>query len=158
MEIIVSVRNRHAQPVPHPQFLVCGNQGYLLRFDFDAEWDAFPQKMARVVIYRGSGTESADIPLSGGSCRLPAVFGTDQIEVGVYAGEICTTTPARIQCLPCITDFPAAEFRPEPDVLRTVMARLAGQPADPPCFGKYLVTKNGDYIVTDQGDYLLTKE
>ncbi|MBR4200966.1 MAG: hypothetical protein IKQ91_06780 [Oscillospiraceae bacterium] len=124
MDIYVTVRHRRALPVPHSQFLVCGNE-YLLHVLFDAEWDALPDKYVRILLRRGGRTLSADIPLNNGCCLLPALLNTDLVQIGVFSGSLCTTAPARFACLPAVRDIAAELYRPDSDVLRLMLARLA---------------------------------
>lgn len=158
MNLYVTVRERRAQPEPDTQFLVCGNGGTALTVSFDEEWEAYPTKYARIVYRTGGKTVSLDTPVFGSLCTLPAVRGTDLIELGFYAGAIRTTSPARIPCRPCITDIPAEPAPACVNLFRLLLARIAGKPYDIPTNGKYLAAKNGNYIVTRERDFLLTKE
>lgn len=76
-------------------FIVCGNSDYQLVFTFDEEWDAFPEKKAR---FNYSGM-STDVPFTGDTCPVPILRNTELVSVGVYAGDLCTTTPADIPCV-----------------------------------------------------------
>lgn len=158
MDVLITVRDRCAQLVPETQALVCGYNGRSMTVSFDREWNPFLRKHAQLTYFQGGKRISEEIPFTGSICELPAVHGTDSVEIGFCAGEIRTTTPVRIPCLPCITGIPAEEHRPQPDDVRLILAKLAGQDAAPPCSGLYLVTKDADYLVTDTGDFLLTKE
>lgn len=76
-------------------FIVCGNSDYQIVFTFDEEWDAFPEKKAR---FNYSGM-STDVPFTGDTCPVPILRNTELVSVGVYAGDLCTTTPADIPCV-----------------------------------------------------------
>lgn len=158
MDLFVTVRNRCVQLAPDTQVMICGYARAEMKISFDAEWDQFVQRYARFTFLQGGKTVSVDVPFIGEYCALPVISGTDSVSVGFYAGEIRTTVPARIPCLPCITELPAEVYRPRADAARLILAKLAGQEAEPPCNGLYLVTANADYLVTDAGDFLLTKE
>lgn len=74
--------------------IVCGNSDYQIQFTFDAEWDAYEKKTARF-IWRG---QYHDVDFTGDTCAVPIITGTYLLEVGVYAGELSTTTSASIGC------------------------------------------------------------
>ena len=124
-EILVSVNEKIAQTRGAPA-VVCGNSNYLILFDFDSEWNDFAVKTMRVAYRRNGTIYSEDFVFSGNQCTLPAVYDVTEIAVGVYAGDICTTTPARIPCLPCITDGASVHPAPPQDVYNQLMEYLAG--------------------------------
>lgn len=74
--------------------IVCGNSDYTIKFTFDSEWIDYPEKTARF-IWNGSFT---DVDFTGDYCTVPIIYDTDEVEVGVYAGELKTTTSAYIGC------------------------------------------------------------
>ncbi len=158
MEIPVRVRAHHAELAEAGLFGVCGNSGDTIRFDFDAEWDAYPDKTARIIIGSGAARSETEIPFQGDSCVLPAIRQTAVLAVGVEAGDIRTTTAARIPYAACITDIPAEEAQEQPDLYNMLLAELMHQPAQGICNGRYLVSRDGDFLATDAGDYLMTKE
>ena len=73
--------------------IVCGNSDYQIKFTFDSEWDGFVTKTARF-IWNG---EYVDVVFTGDVCTAPIITGTDKVSVGVYAGNLSTTTPAVIE-------------------------------------------------------------
>ena len=110
-EIRVSVRNKIAQALDDPE-IVCGNSDYTVTFDFDAEWDAYEAKTARFVYLENGIPRRQDLIFTGNSVQIPAVYNTCELLIGVYAGDIRTTTAAEIPCLPCITD--GQPYHPDP--------------------------------------------
>ena len=78
--------------------IVCGNNDYQIQFSFDREWDAHDEKTARF-IFNG---QFIDIDFSKTKdkniCSVPILYDTTEVEVGVYAGELKTTTSAFIGC------------------------------------------------------------
>ena len=74
--------------------IVCGNSDYKIKFTFDSEWDEHTTKTARFV-WNGDYT---DVDFTGDTCDVPIIHGTDEVKVGVYAGDLSTTTPASIGC------------------------------------------------------------
>lgn len=73
-------------------FYVCGNSDYVVKFDFDSEWDAYSTKTAR---FAHNG-EFTDVVFTGNQCNVPVITSTCIIRVGVFAGDLHTTTAARI--------------------------------------------------------------
>ena len=120
MHIInITVRNKVA--VNHAQDrYVCGNSDFVVRFDFDAEWDAYDTKTARFV-YTGGYQEKV---FTGNECPVPIISNVCVVEVGVYAGNLCTTTAAYVpakKSILCGGGVPAA---PAEDVYNQIMAKL----------------------------------
>lgn len=77
---------------PRGQTIVCDNSDYVVKFDFDEEWDAFPEKTARFAYNR----RYQDISFKGDKCVMPSIRNASSVEVGVFAGNLHTTTPAVI--------------------------------------------------------------
>ena len=74
--------------------IVCGNSDYVIEFVFDSEWDGLTEKTARFVI----GDHYENVTFSGSTCPVPIITNATSISVGVYAGNLSTTTPAVIGC------------------------------------------------------------
>lgn len=90
----VSVRNRVATYPQRCGRIVCGNSDYSIQFTFDEEWEAYKIKTARF-IWNG---HYKDIEFKGDTCAVPIISNTDSLLVGVYAGDLRTTTSAVIDC------------------------------------------------------------
>lgn len=101
--------------------IICDNSDYIAHFDFDSEWDEFEVKTMRVktprVIY-------PDIVFSGTSCALPIVSDTLSMTIGVFAGDLHTTTPAYFACVPSILCGGGVPADPTPDVYNQLMELL----------------------------------
>lgn len=101
--------------------IVCGNkEKYQIAFTFDSEWDAYETKTARFT-WRG---QVQDVIFTGDTCDVPSIYGTDRVLVGVYAGDLITTTPAVIECelsILCQGGLPAD---PPDDVYAQIMELL----------------------------------
>jgi hypothetical protein len=91
----IQVKNKIATYKQRGGAVVCGNTDYQIAFDFDAEWDKYPEKTARF-IWNG---RHFDQPFTGNVCPMPMVFDTTSCSVGVYVEDLETTTPAKIDCL-----------------------------------------------------------
>ena len=125
-DIQITVRNKIAQTQNAPE-IVCGNNDYTAIFDFDAEWSDYDAKTARF-IWRDILTgrmRYKDTLFTGSSVSMPVVYNTYQILIGVYAGDIRTTTPAAVPCARCITDNQPAHDPPPEDVYEQLLAYLA---------------------------------
>lgn len=90
----ITVINKIATYLRRDGAIVCGNKDYQITFAFDAEWDKYETKTARF-IWNG---KYWDQPFSGNVCPVPIITGATEVTVGVYAGDLCTTTPATIPC------------------------------------------------------------
>ena len=124
-EIMIDVTEK-AAVLSAPSVIVCGNSGYTVRFAFSSEWDAYPTKTARFVYRRSGALRYADLLFAGNSVSVPVIRDADEVEIGVYAGDLCTTTPARVPCARCITDGAPVHDPPAPDVYVQLLAYLAG--------------------------------
>lgn len=110
-KIDVTIRNKVATVADRNKY-ICGNSDFILNFDFDEEWAEFECKTARFV-YNDTYT---DVVFVGNQCGVPVISNTNVFFVGVYAGDIRTTTPALIEAnksILCGTNPPA---QPAPDV------------------------------------------
>ena len=74
--------------------IVCGNSDYLIEFTFDDEWEDYPTKTARF-IWNGKYYDSE---FTGNTCAVPIIKDAELLEVGVFAGDLQTTTRAQIDC------------------------------------------------------------
>ena len=119
MYIKISVNNKIAT-LQDNVLIINGNSDYVIKFDFDAEWDAYETKTARFVTARGH----TDVVFSGDEVDLPVITDAISVRVGVYAGNLHTTTPAVIFCRRCITDGSGSPVEPTPDVYAQLMEML----------------------------------
>jgi len=122
MHIInVTVRDKIASYVGDAYY-VCGNSDFVVRFDFDDEWAALEVKTARFICEDGSFRNQV---FNGNECPVPIISNTNNIRVGVFAGNLCTTTPARVPAVKsilCPGGMPAA---PEDDTYNKIMQEVA---------------------------------
>ena len=94
--------------------VVCHNSDYLLKFDFDAEWAEYKYKTAIVRYFKApEGWLKHEIVFEGETCELPVIDKAAELYIGVFAGDIRTTTEAKIPC-------------------RLSALSMAGVPVDPP--------------------------
>lgn len=150
--------------------IVCGNADYTAVFDFDAEWDGEAIKTARFSTGRGY----VDVVLTGNKCAIPVLYNTYYVKVGVYAGELHTTTPAYIDCVKSILCDGGPPADPLPDVYNQLIEKidsgmLQGPPGRTPVKGEDYYTAEDRQELTAailekvkqgipayQGDYTIT--
>lgn len=89
--INIKIRDKIALAVDQTEY-ICGNSDFTVIFDFDEEWNEFATKTARFV-YNG---KFIDVVFQGNQCQIPIINDTCKIAVGVYAGNLRTTTQASI--------------------------------------------------------------
>ena len=119
--INITVREKIAHTIGNPH-IVCGNSDYIAVFDFDAEWDTYETKTARF-IWNGKYT---DVVFAGSECPVPVILDAFGVLVGVYAGDLHTTTAATVdteKSILCRNGLPAD---PPPDVYAQIIAQLNG--------------------------------
>lgn len=124
-EISITVREKTAS-LSGPVTVVCGNSDYTVHFVFDSEWDAYTAKTARFTYFKNGVFRYEDVLFEGDSVSVPVLRDVDEIAIGVYAGDLHTTTPARVPCARCITDGAPVHDPPAPDVYDQLLEYLAG--------------------------------
>lgn len=125
--ILIAVKNKIANNITPDVLYVCGNSDYTCVFTFDEEWNAFDNKTARFVTQQNT---YVDVVFSGDTCSVPIIENTFVIRVGVYAGNLHTTTPAFVvakKSILCGTGSPAD---PPDDVYMQIMDLLNGLNSD----------------------------
>lgn len=118
--IEICVRCKVASEPTNTAFVVCNNTDYTISFDFDAEWDAYSVKTARFIW----NCQYRDVVFSGTECTAPAIDDASVVAIGVFAGELRTTTPALIPCRRSILDGDGVPAPPSEDVYSQIMALL----------------------------------
>ena len=83
MIINIEVRNRTATYRRAGNDPVCGSNGDIVKFDFDAEWETVETKTARFIW----GNQYYDQEFTGNSCFAPMFRNVTKVYIGVYAGE-----------------------------------------------------------------------
>ena len=148
MYIKISVNNKIAT-LQDDVLIVNGNSDYVIQFTFDAEWEPYETKTARFVTARGY----TDVVFSGNEVALPVITDAISVRVGVYAGNLHTTTPAVIFCRRSITDGSGSPVEPTPDVYAQIMERLNNLDGATPATAEKLgVVKIGDNLkITEDG-------
>lgn len=120
-EMNITVRNKIATKTDNVVY-VCDNSDYVINFDFDSEWDAYDTKTARFD-YDGKHT---DVVFTGNQCNVPIITNTYAFHVGVFGGDLHTTTAARVPCRKSILSAAGAPADPTPDVYDQLMEIIKG--------------------------------
>ena len=126
MIIKITVRNKIAM-LAAPTAIVCGNSDYSIQFDFDDEWSAYETKTARFI----TGSKFTDVVFSGDTVSMPIVYNTRMVAVGVFAGDLRTTTPALIFAHRGILDGTGSHAAPDADVYNAIMQALNDRIPEP---------------------------
>lgn len=119
-ELNIKVRNKIAAQTDKAEY-VCGNSDYIAVFDLDSEWDAYDTKTARFS-YNGSYT---DVVFDGNQCPVPVITDTHCFHIGVYAGDLHTTTAARVPCRKSILCGGGSPVNPPDSVYNQLMQRMS---------------------------------
>ena len=108
---------------------VCGNSVYTITFDLDDEWSTDGYRTARFKLDNG---EYIDVPFSGTVCEAPIFKDVKTVTIGLYEGDLHTTTGAAFPCVPSILCGTGTHAEPEKDVYNAIMDMMNKlQGADP---------------------------
>lgn len=98
MNMIIRVEKKIAKAIGAP-VIICGNSGYTITFELDAEWHDKVEKTARFVWASATGVmKYTDQKFSGDTVEVPILVNIERVYVGLFAGELTTTTSATINC------------------------------------------------------------
>ena len=101
---------------------VCDNTEYVARFWFSSEWDAEPVKTAR---FRFGGNY-IDKVFTGYEVKIPRISGVQYMEIGVFAGDLITSTPVIIPCKRSILSGEGSPEPPKEDVYNEIIEVVEG--------------------------------
>lgn len=119
--IKVNVVDKVATAEGNP-FIVCGNSDYTILFNFDAAWSGQGTKTARFTYEQDGEEVFSEVVFSGNSCKAPVIHNAKKVFVGVYAGDILSTTRCGINCKASILDGDGIEHdEPEADVYNQIV-------------------------------------
>lgn len=117
--IEISIKDRIAWQTNCEEY-ICGNSDFVVHFAFDDEWEALTTKTARFVY----GEQFTDVVFSGDICNIPVIADAHKMKVGVYAGNLRTTTAAAVRCKKSILCGSGVPADPTPDVYAQLMEKL----------------------------------
>lgn len=173
--IDISIKDKIAMQTGGAPFIVRDNSNYVINFTFDAEWAEETAKTARFALQGGG---YIDVPFTGSSVAVPVISTGRRVDVGVFAGNLRTTTSAVLPLVPSIRSKGGAPVEPESSVYDKIMEMLdtlgGKTPATADTLGMIKVGKNlsitedgtlsadasgggsGKTIITDDGDGNIT--
>lgn len=96
--INITVAAKIATNTTPGEVIVCGNSDYTVTFAFDSEWAAETERTARFVYYKDGLSLYQDVAFTGTTVAVPVLSNISYVLVGVYAGNLHTTTPAKVLC------------------------------------------------------------
>lgn len=92
--IKINVANKRAT-AEEAAMIVCANNDYVIEFTFDEEWEQEEIKTARFSWNGGF----QDVVFTGNTCNAPIITNATEVYIGVFAGDLHTTTGTKILCL-----------------------------------------------------------
>lgn len=120
MKIEIKVENKRPIVSGSP-VIICGNNDYTIGFIFDEEWSEYEVKTARFSYTRNGESLYEDKVFTGTECEIPVLYDIFEVRIGVYAGDIRTTTPAYIPCEKSITCSGGTHEEPDEDVYNQIL-------------------------------------
>lgn len=119
--IKIVVRNKIARLENPLSRIVSENTNYAIHFDLDDEWTGYETKTARFQYQDGTYSE---VIFDGDTVQMPLIENTEWVKVGLYAGDLHTSTPATIGVRKSILSEGGVPADPPPDVYAQLMERL----------------------------------
>ena len=123
-EIKIKIENKIAKPLNN--CVICDNSDYTVKFIFDEEWEKEPLRIARFIWNK----QYVDVQFTGDTCEVPLVSKTNNLAIGVYAGDLRTTTPAILVCHMSILSEDVIEHSVTPSEYEEIMKLLNAQATD----------------------------
>ena len=123
--IQISVRDKIATQTDGT-VIINGNSDYSIEFDFDSEWTDLNNKIG-IFAYNDAAAHKwayQTVMFSGNTCTVPILRDIHCVYVGVTAGNVRVTTPAKVQCRLSISDYADTEEPPSADIWGQILAKL----------------------------------
>lgn len=129
--------------------VITWNTGYIINFDFDEEWGH--TKTLRVVNDKGD-IIIPDIVFEGNSVELPKITDTNHIGIGVFSGNLSSTTKLILTCRKSILEDDGAPLPPTEDVYNQIMGVLNGKAEKNHSHDEYLSITSFDEVAKEAED------
>ena len=123
-QLIIKIKDKIAKPLNN--CVICDNSDYTVKFIFDEEWEKEPLRIARFIWNK----QYVDVQFTGDTCEVPVVSKTNNLAIGVYAGDLRTTTPAILTCYTSILSEDVIEHSVTPSEYEEIMKLLNAQATD----------------------------
>ena len=120
MQIEVNVKNKIAIAA-QDYIVVCGNSDYIVVFTFDDEWNGHEVKTARFGFTQDGVKKFIDVVFTDNACAMPVLSNVNTVEIGVYAGDLRTTTPCLLSCKKSILCEGGAPAEPEEKIYNQIV-------------------------------------
>lgn len=135
--------------------IVCGNSDYTVVWELDEEWSPYEDKTMRV--NQADGTYM-DVLFQGTEAPIPVLTVPGWVSIGLYAGNLHTTTPANCIAVEAITTAAGTPADPPDDVYNQLMELLNSMGAGPTDENALQALMDTGVLmpVTDTSDTLLT--
>ena len=118
MKVIrIDIDGKQAINPDKAQKIVCDNTDYVISFSFSLEWEAHEVKTARFV----TGSSFEEVAFTGNECPVPMLSNTTGVKIGVYAGNLQTTTRAFVDCVKSILCGSATHAEPPKDIYNQIV-------------------------------------
>ena len=122
--IVIKVTDKVPELVSGPEYVVCNNSDYTVVWQLDEEWAQFEHRTMQVNYKDGTYER---VLFTGDSCALPALPVPGPVHVGLFAGDIHTTRPARLLAVRSATTDSGEERDPMPDGYTQAIEALDGK-------------------------------
>lgn len=122
--IVIKVTDKVPELVSRPEYVVCDNSDYTVMWQLDEEWAQFEHRTMQVNYKDGTYER---VLFTGDSCTLPAIPVPGPVHVGLFAGDIHTTRPARLLAVHSATTDSGEERDPTPDGYAQAIKALDGK-------------------------------
>lgn len=122
--IVIKVTDKVPFVVSGPQYVVCDNSDYTVVWQLDEEWAQLEHRTMQVNYKDGTYER---VLFTGSSCTLPAIPVSGPVHVGLFAGDIHTTRPARLLAVRSATTDGGEERDPMPNGYTQAIEALDGK-------------------------------
>lgn len=110
--IVIKVTDKVPELVSGPEYVVCDNSDYTVVWQLDEEWAQLEHRTMQVNYKDGTYER---VLFTGDACALPAIPVPGPVHVGLFAGDIHTTRPARLLAVRSATTDSGEERTPMPN-------------------------------------------
>lgn len=122
--IMIKVTDKVPELVSGPDYVVCDNSDYTVAWQLDEEWAQFESRTMQVNYKDGTYER---VLFTGNTCALPALPVPGPVHVGLFAGNIHTTRPARLLAVRSATTDSGEERDPMPNGYAQAIKALDGK-------------------------------